>query len=123
MSRFLGLILPAAFALSACTTIPKNQKTAQKRIMGVGIVELEHDPKLDRGASIGSFAYPVKFSESDYFVGTLGGYFGRFDTLSGSYKWKKRFRVGVASEPVVRGDRVYVGAMDGAVYCFDLKDG
>ncbi len=112
--------------LASCSSliprVPDSEKVAS-RFMGVGAIEIERDSKLQRGPPIGSFAYPVKLNDSDYFVGTLGGSFGRFSTLSGSFKWKKRFPVGVASRPAIRGDRVYIGAMNSIVYCYDLKNG
>ena len=58
------------------TSLPNSEKKAMQkhsRLMGVGAVELEKNAKADRGASLGSFAYPVKYNENDYFVGVLGG--------------------------------------------------
>ena len=116
----LGFLLIATTV--ACTSVPRSD-VPPSRIQGIGIVEIERDSKFDRGAGLGSFAYPVKFNETDFFVGTLGGSFGRFHTLSGSFKWKKTFKVGVSSRPAIRGNRVYIGAMDGFVYSYDLTNG
>lgn len=115
-------LFTAVFLALSCTTIPKKEIDSS-RFLGIGMVEIERNPKTDRGPSVGSFAHPIRFNETDYFVGTLGGTFGRFHTPSGSFKWKKHFVVGVAARPVVRGERVYIGAMDGFVYSFDLKNG
>ncbi|MEZ4815647.1 MAG: PQQ-binding-like beta-propeller repeat protein [Bdellovibrionota bacterium] len=108
--------------VASCTTLPKSQ-VDHSRFIGMGMVEIERNPRFDRGAALGSFAYPIRFSESDYFVGTLGGTFGRFHTPSGSFKWKKTFQIGVTSRPAIRGNRVYIGAMNGFVYCYDLNNG
>lgn len=122
-----SFLLSAGVFLNSCSslipTLPKSETKVTRRLMGVGIVELERNPRVDRGSPVGSFAFPTKLSENDYFVGTLGGGFGRFNLRTGNYKWKKRYRVGVASRPAIRGDRVYIGAMDGFVYCYDLKNG
>lgn len=112
----------AALLAVSCTTLPKGAMDTS-RFTGIGMVEVERDPKFERGPALGSFAYPIKLSDTDYFVGTLGGSFGRFHTPSGSFKWKKTFRVGVASRPAIRGNRVYIGAMDGFVYSFDMLNG
>lgn len=122
---FLFLIL----FFSACSTVkledlavPKSEKP-QALIQGLGAVEIERSFANNRGASLGSFAGLVQVSPSDFLVGTMGGSFGRFDTQNGSFKWKKTYKVGVASRPVVEGDRVFVGALDGFVYCYSLGKG
>lgn len=124
--KFYSLLF-VVLGAAACSSfskigIPKSE-VPLSRIQGIGMVELERDSKFDRGAALGSFAYPVKFNETDFFVGTLGGSFGRFHTLSGSFKWKKTFKVGVSARPAIRGNRVFIGAMDGFVYSFDLVNG
>lgn len=118
MNFLIALILTTV----SCTTLPKGS-VDNSRILGIGIVEIERAAKNDRGAALGSFAFPVRYSESDFFVGTLGGSFGRFHTPSGSYKWKKTYKVGVASRPAMRGNRIYIGAMDGHVYSYDIVTG
>jgi hypothetical protein len=122
---FLFLIL----SLASCTSfklkdlaVSKSEKP-QALIQGLGAVEIERSFENNRGASLGSFAGLVQVSPSDFLVGTVGGSFGRFDTQNGSFKWKKSYKIGVASRPVVEGDRVFVGALDGFVYCYSLGKG
>jgi len=103
-------------------TVPKSEKT-HSLIQGLGEVEIERGALNNRGASLGSFAGLTQVSPTDFLVGTIGGSFGRFDTQNGSFKWKKTYKVGVASRPVVEGDRVFVGALDGFVYCYSLNKG
>jgi outer membrane protein assembly factor BamB len=111
--------------LTGCSThkltVPKTEK-APALIQGLGEVEIERGAN-NRGANLGSFASLVQVSPSDFLVGTIGGSFGRFNTQNGSFKWKKTYKVGVASRPIVEGDRVFVGALDGFVYCYSLSKG
>lgn len=117
-----SLALLSLLSLVACTTLPEKEIDTS-RFQGIGIVEIERADKNDRGAALGSFAYPVRMNDSDFLVGTLGGSFGRFHTPSGSYRWRKTYRVGVASRPAIRGNRVYIGAMDGFIYAYDIGTG
>ena len=124
MKKFLFLISFLLFA--SCTSfqikVPKDEKL-QSHIQDLGIVEIERSFANNRGANLGSFAGLVQVSPTDFLVGTMGGSFGRFDTQNGSFKWKKTFKIGVATRPVVEGDRVFVGALDGFVYCYSLSKG
>jgi len=122
MKKFSFLCM---LGLIGCSThnlaVPKSEKPPA-HIQGLGEVEIERG-LANRGASLGSFSALVQVSSSDFLVGTVGGSFGRFDTQNGSFKWKKTYKVGVASRPVVEGDRVFVGALDGFVYCYSLAKG
>ena len=124
MKKFLFLISFLLFASCASFQIkvPKDEKL-QSHIQDLGIVEIERSFANNRGANLGSFAGLVQVSPTDFLVGTMGGSFGRFDTQNGSFKWKKTFKIGVATRPVVEGDRVFVGALDGFVYCYSLSKG
>jgi outer membrane protein assembly factor BamB len=109
------------FFMAACTSLPKQPTPS--RFGELGAIEIEKSPRLNRGAPVGSYIPPVMLNTTDFLVGTLGGSFGRLDSTTGSFKWKKTFKVGVASRPVVKGNHVFVGAMNGFVYCYNLQDG
>ena len=113
--------------LASCTTLRDNLKTPAvkkaSRFEPLGLVEIERGSRLDRGPSPGSFASPVPFTQTDFFVGTIGGSFGRFDTRTGSFKWKKTFPIGVTAEPAIDKNRVFIGALNSHVQALDVRDG
>ena len=124
MKKLYSLIIGLLFVscTSIKTTVPKAEKP-QSRLQGLGVVELERAYFHNRGVNAGSFAGLVQVSPTDFLVGTIGGAFGRFDTQKGSFRWKKTYKIGVGSRPVIEGDQVFVGALDGYVYCVSLSNG
>jgi uncharacterized protein (TIGR03437 family) len=78
----------------------------------------------------------VTLSNGDLFIGNWSGNFSRVDAQTGKILWTKFVGkapdpldstclqgIGVAGQPVVLGDTVYVGGGDSAVYAFDRSTG
>lgn len=130
--RPLFFLVLAALVTSCSTSswipeLPTKEKLAlnkKQKIEAIGAFEIEKKASIDRGPSLGSFAAPFAFGKSnDFFVGTLGGSFGRLNSTASSFKWKKKYKVGVATRPIVNNGIVYFGAMDGYVYALNVANG
>jgi outer membrane protein assembly factor BamB len=55
-------------------------------------------------------------------VGTADGFIGSRDLRTGEEGWRRQIG-GSPAEPIVFGDRIYVGASDKRFYCLDALDG
>src|SRR5438132_793731 len=117
----------SAFFYIACSSHSswklKPAKLDRSVFGDVGAIEIERNPKLDRGPSVGSFISPTFLAPADLLISTVGGSFGRMDAQSGSFRWKKTYKVGVGSRAVIKGNTVYIGALDMNVHAYNIQTG
>ncbi len=75
------------------------------------------------GAPMQSFTSQDFLGGDDLLVSTLGGGVGVWDLRAGEYRWKLDLPIGVASQPLVAGNSVFVAGMDAKVRKLRKSDG